>query len=128
MDTSARRSVFTALAAALVCAVAFAIWSLAGSPGARASDASPSPAASPAATVTIKNFAYDPDPITIKAGEAIRFTNKDSVAHTVTSTTGLFDSGNLDQGASWTHVFAKPGSYPYLCTYHTYMTGTIVVK
>jgi plastocyanin len=34
----------------------------------------------------------------------------------------------MDQGATWSHVFKTAGTYAYVCAYHSYMTGTIVVK
>ncbi|MBD5635002.1 MAG: hypothetical protein IAI49_11035, partial [Candidatus Eremiobacteraeota bacterium] len=54
--------------------------------------------------------------------------NSDTTAHTVTAADKSFDSGNMTQGASWSHVFAKAGTYTYVCTYHSYMEGTVVVK
>ena len=54
--------------------------------------------------------------------------NKDNVAHTVTSITGAFDTGDV-QGGSSAHFTApnKPGTYPYRCGIHQFMTGTLVV-
>jgi plastocyanin len=89
---------------------------------------SPAPA-SPAATVHIKNFAYAPSPVTVKTGDTVLFINDDQVAHTVTATDSKsFDSGNMDQSAKWKFTFAKAGTYQYLCTYHTYMKGSVVVQ
>jgi plastocyanin len=62
----------------------------------------------------------------------ITWTNDDSAAHTVTSTSApscaSFDSGNMNSGAAYTLTFAVPGTYQYDCKYHSWMTGTIVVK
>jgi len=85
-------------------------------------------APSAARTIDTKNFAYAPATITIHPGDKVVFKNSDSTAHTVTASDKSFDSGNMDQGATWTHVFAKAGTYTYLCSYHTYMQGTVVVK
>jgi plastocyanin len=50
----------------------------------------------------------------------------------VTSTSapqgGSFNSGNMSAGATCTHTFTVPGTYQYDCVYHSWMTGTIVVK
>jgi plastocyanin len=46
---------------------------------------------------------------------------------TVTSTTGLFDSGPIDPGSTWTYHFTSPGIYEYHCIYHLWMKGTITV-
>lgn len=77
---------------------------------------------------------YTPDSMTlvIGANNTVTWTNNDSVHHTVTTTSapsgGSFDSGNMNAGATCTHTFTIPGTYQYDCTYHTWMTGTIVVK
>jgi plastocyanin len=106
-------------------AVAFA----AGARGATAQSPAPGAAPSPAAIVHIKNFAYTPGTVTIKTGDVVQFVNDDPVAHTVTAADAAgFDSGNMDEHAVWRHAFTKAGTYPYLCTYHTYMKGTVVVK
>ncbi len=84
--------------------------------------------ASSAATVDTKNFAYIPGEISVPVGSTVRFTNSDSVAHTIAAVDGSFDSKNMSEGASWSHVFEKAGTYAYYCAYHRYMKGTIVVK
>jgi plastocyanin len=50
-----------------------------------------------------------------------------AVGHTVTSDQGLFDSGLFGQGMRWSFVFVKPGEYPYHCTPHPWMTGSVIV-
>jgi len=80
------------------------------------------------APVTIVNFTFNPGSLTINAGRTVTWTNKDSVPHTATSKDGAFDSGNLNQGQSFSFTFDKPGTYDYICTYHPYMVGTIVVE
>ncbi len=87
---------------------------------------SPAPAA--VTTVHIKGFKYVPDTVTIHPGGVVKFVEDDETPHTVTAADKSFDSGNLDQGKSWTHTFAKEGTYKYFCAYHTYMTGSVVVK
>ena len=56
------------------------------------------------------------------------WTNDDGAAHTATATGGAFDSGNIEPGDAFSFTFATAGDYPYLCTYHPEMTGTIVVQ
>ena len=118
------RRLMLSLAAAFALAggIAFA-QSASPSPG-----ASPAPVASPASVVHIKNFAYSPESVTIKPGQSVRFVEEDETAHTVTATDKSFDSGNLDKGQSWTHVFAAEGTYAYVCAYHPMMKGKVVVK
>ena len=73
-----------------------------------------------------KDF-YLPANFTAKVGQTVTWVNKDSSAHTVTSTTGAFDSKNLNAGESYTFTFTKPGTYTYICSYHPWMTGAILV-
>jgi plastocyanin len=77
---------------------------------------------------------YTPDSITLVIGvnNTVTWTNNDSVHHTVTSTSapsgGAFNSGNMNAGATCSHTFTVAGTYEYDCIYHSWMTGTIVVK
>jgi len=48
--------------------------------------------------------------------------------HTVTSTTGLFDSGILNPGQTWSYTFVQAGVYNYYCTLHSWMKGNVTVK
>jgi amicyanin len=77
--------------------------------------------------VTITDFAFAPQELTITAGDTVTWTNNDPVIHTATSTGGAFDSGDIDTGESFSLTFTTPGTYDYLCTPHPIMTGRIVV-
>lgn len=77
--------------------------------------------------VAIANFAFDPDVLEIQVGDSIRWTNDDSFNHTTTSNSGVWDSGNLSQGASFVFQFTEAGSFDYICTIHPSMTGMITV-
>src|SRR5574337_207231 len=77
--------------------------------------------------VTIQNFAFGPDTLTIPVGTTVTWTNKDSVSHTVTSKNGTFDSGALSQGQTFQFTFNAPGPYDYSCTLHRSMTAKIIV-
>jgi FtsP/CotA-like multicopper oxidase with cupredoxin domain len=84
----------------------------------------------PAGTATTPSSpGFSPDLIHVVIGinNTVMWTNNDSSVHTVTSTTGLFDSGYLNPGQSWTYTFTKDGTYQYHCTLHNWMTGTVVV-
>ena len=76
---------------------------------------------------TIQGFAFVPPVLEIVAGDSITWTNLDGAPHTVTSDTGLFDSGTLTTGESWSMTFDEPGEYPYFCAIHPFMTGLVVV-
>ena len=88
--------------------------------------AAPAPAPSPQ-VVVIKDFSFSPSSLTIPAGTTVTWRNQDSAAHTVTSTTPAFDSGNLDSGGHFSFTFVKAGTYQYVCSYHSNMTGQIVI-
>jgi plastocyanin len=79
------------------------------------------------AAITIKNFAFKPTPLTVKAGTKITVTNKDGTTHTLTSDTGKFDAGSIDGGNSASIMVKKPGTYKYHCEIHDFMKGTIKV-
>jgi amicyanin len=86
-----------------------------------------SPARGATHTVAIADFAFGPATLTITVGDTVTWTNEDAVVHTATSVNGAFDSGDLEQGASYSLTFTTPGTYDYLCTPHPSMTGRIVV-
>ena len=69
-------------------------------------------------TVAIWNFAYDPDPVSVKAGQAIVWENSDVAPHTVTARDGSWDSGTIVLGDAVVMIFDEPGTYPYICTIH----------
>lgn len=78
--------------------------------------------------VFIQGMAFSPSTITVTAGTTVTWTNKDGVAHTVTSTTSLFDSGSISAGGTYSHTFSTAGTFPYLCTVHPTMTATVKVN
>jgi len=71
--------------------------------------------------------AYSPGNFTVKAGNTVTWVNKDTTVHTVTSASGLFDSGNLSPGQTWSHAFTQGGFYKYYCTLHVWMKGNVTV-
>ena len=85
-----------------------------------------SPAAD-TATVHIKNFAFVPKTLAIRAGTTVTFVNDDEEPHTVTAVDKSFDSEALDLHATWKHVFDKAGAYAYFCEMHPYMKARIEV-
>ena len=79
-------------------------------------------------SVTIANLAFSPATLTAKPGTKVTWTNNDSVIHTVTSDTGVFNSGNIAPGSTFSYTFNSAGSYAYHCTIHPNMKGTILVQ
>ncbi|MFN2623808.1 MAG: cupredoxin family copper-binding protein [Chthoniobacterales bacterium] len=85
--------------------------------------------AAAAIPVQIRLLKYSPETVEIKVGDTVEWKNDDLTPHTVTGEgDGGFDSGSVEVGASWRHTFDKAGSFPYFCTYHPEMKGTVVVK
>ena len=85
-------------------------------------------AAAPGVGVTIDNFSFGPQTITVKAGDTVTWTNHDDIPHTVTSSTKAFRSKALDTDDAFSFTFATPGTYSYFCSLHPKMTGTVVVE
>lgn len=76
--------------------------------------------------VSIKNFAFNPATVTIKAGSTVKWTNQDSAAHQIKS--NLFNSSALNTGDSYEFTFNTPGQYDYTCAIHPSMKGKIIVE
>jgi plastocyanin len=77
---------------------------------------------------TIAGNAFDPSEVSASVGQVVAFTNEDSVPHTFTLDDGSCDTGNLATGASGAIRFDAAGSYPFHCTVHPSMTGTVTVS
>ena len=92
-----------------------------------AGDVAPTAAAS-AATVKIDNFAFLPATLTVNAGTTVTWKNEDDSPHRIGDKNGTFTSAALDTDDTFSHTFAAPGEYPYICTIHPYMVGKIIVK
>jgi manganese oxidase len=108
----------------------YAALSLAALTGACSSADEP-PAAKPSA-VTIQGFTFRPATLQVASGTTVTWSNTDSILHTATSgapgsPTGVFDLKMPDAGTEASFTFDKAGSYPYFCSRHNAMTGTITV-
>jgi plastocyanin len=80
-------------------------------------------------TIVIKNFSFVPASLTVAPGAKITVINEDQAPHTVTANDKSFDTGVITGGQRGEFTApSKPGSYPYLCTIHQYMTGTLIVQ
>lgn len=78
-------------------------------------------------TVSISNYAFGPQALTVRDGTKITWTNHDATAHTATSDGGTFDTGTVNQGQSKTVDFKRLGTYTYHCAFHAFMTATVKV-
>jgi plastocyanin len=80
--------------------------------------------------------AYDPNPVKVKVGNTVTWTNDDSQIHTVTSGSDSsdpnmgkeFDSSMLSQNQTFSHKFTTAGEFPYFCQLHPTMVGKVVVS
>lgn len=97
-------------------------------PGTASSSESPSTLAASDTAVTIDNFAFLPETVTITVGSAATWTNQQGVAHTVTADDGSFDSGDLASNATFDRTFDTAGTFSYHCSIHATMTGTVIVE
>jgi len=80
------------------------------------------------AQVNIKDIKFNPEKLTVKVGQTIKWTNNDSIDHTVTATGGAdFDSGVLKPGDTFEFTPEAAGTIDYECTIHAGQTGSIEV-
>ncbi len=94
--------------------------------------------------VTIQDFSFSPAAVTVKVGTTVKWTNNGPSAHTATSNTGTWDSGQVSgptsgggygggsAGGTYQHTFMAAGTYDYHCSNHPPslnpgFTGTIMV-
>ncbi len=78
--------------------------------------------------VEIENFAFVPQNLQIQVGDVVEWRNRDNVGHTSTSDDGVWNSGTLLRDQVFSFTFTQGGSYPYHCTTHPFMTGSINVQ
>jgi plastocyanin len=99
----------------------------------RSSSASSLPIAEEGRVVSIignsGSNSYNPNPIEIEVGDTVTWINNDSSPHTVTTSSSKsnFDSDVLRRGETFSFTFDREGEYPYFCTLHPSMVGTVVV-
>jgi len=82
--------------------------------------------------VEMQDSKFSPGVIEIMTGTEVIWKNSDSYSHTVTSGTrgepaGLFDSGTIQGGDTYSYTFEETGTYEYFCEFHEGMSGTIIV-
>lgn len=75
------------------------------------------------------HYAFSPETITVSMGDTVNWDNSSSGApHTVTADDKSFDSGNVDEGGTYSHTFSSAGTFAYFCEYHPGMVGKVVVE
>ena len=112
--------------AVLLCGIAFLNLSLFAIAGEMKNDASTSDKQN---RIEIKDFAFNPQTITVKSGEKVTWINRDEEPHTIASVGKQFKKSTaLDTDQEFTITAGAPGTYEYFCSVHPKMTGTIVVE
>jgi plastocyanin len=90
--------------------------------------AAPGPAAADVHDVSAQFAAFGPSVVDVLPGETVAWTNVSDRRHTVTSDTGIFDSGDLLAGDRFSFQFDEPGAFAYHCTVHEGMVGEVDVR
>jgi plastocyanin len=80
------------------------------------------------AEVKVDNFSFGPATLSVAVGTTVTWTNRDDIPHTIVSTEKVFKSKVLDTDEKFSFTFAKAGTYPYFCSIHPKMTGSVVVQ
>ena len=78
--------------------------------------------------VLIKGMRFDPQALTVKAGDTIVWVNRDFCPHTASAADGQFDSHAIAAGGSWKYVARKGGDFSYACSLHPNMTAALHVN
>ena len=78
-------------------------------------------------SVDIRSMSFQPASVQVSVGATVTWTNFDGVNHTVTSDPGAFGSGSLTDGDTYSYTFNTAGAFPYHCSIHPSMHGSVVV-
>ena len=85
----------------------------------------------PTGAAGLTTNAFGANPLTISRGTTVTWMNSDNIAHTSTSNTGdttTWSSGPIAAGGSFSFTFQNAGTFPYRCTIHPGMVGTLMVQ
>jgi plastocyanin len=86
------------------------------------STTTPPTSTGPIDTVNMSGMSFIPANITVAKGTVIIWVNKDSYAHTATSTDGTsFNSGTINGGGTFTYTANTAGTFNYQCNFHVTM-------
>lgn len=87
----------------------------------------PAAAGAETTTITMPGKYFSPARSTVVAGDIVTFRNSDLVTHDVRLGAGAFDSGPIGRFSAWSQSIDRAGAYPFLCTIHPFMTGSLDV-
>ena len=85
------------------------------------------PSQSLSSVVDINNFVFNPSVLNVKVGTKVTWTNNDSVVHTITGDNGGPTSSDINPGSKYSYTFNTAGTFPYHCSIHTSMHGSVKV-
>jgi plastocyanin len=93
----------------------------------------PAPAGSTSITMVngasgLSSTAYSPNPVTVSVGTTVSWLNNDNTTHTAVANAGAFTSPNVAPNTRFNFTFTSAGTFPYHCTLHPNMVGTITVQ
>src|ERR1035441_10467375 len=80
------------------------------------------------ANVSIEDFDFNPSSVTINVNDRVLWTWNGASPHSSTSNGGIWDSMQNGPGFTFSWTFSAAGSFPYFCTLHPFMTGTVTVQ
>jgi plastocyanin len=78
--------------------------------------------------VIMEGMVFQPNVITLAAGDTIVWVNKDLVPHSATSEAAGFDSKVIQANGSWRTRVERVGDFDYICTFHPMMTAKLQVR
>lgn len=84
--------------------------------------------ASGSTTVSVKQFSFNPQNLTVTKGTKVTWKFEDDTDHTVTADKKTFKSRDLKNGKTYSYTFNTAGKYSYFCSIHQYMTGSVTVN
>jgi plastocyanin len=96
-----------------------------GRPAARVPSNPPPPPGANDIRMLDNDFA--PGTLTVRAGTTVRWVNAGQVPHTATASGGVFDSGFVNAGGTFSTRISTPGTYSYTCIIHPGMAGRLIV-
>ena len=85
------------------------------------------PVTIPSGAETLGNRAFNPDALDVAVGTTVTWTNTDSISHTSTSDGAGWNSGSIAPRGQFSTTFSNAGTFPYHCSIHPGMVGTIIV-
>jgi plastocyanin len=78
--------------------------------------------------VSLTGSGFSPQTVFVPRGATVRWTNSTSSTHRIVGADGVWDSGSLPPGESWSRSFGSFGTFEYACALHTGETGRIIVE